>query len=174
MEVGRIKNIAQQLLGDGYSIPVDIIKIAKINNIRLVTDDLSSSMLSGFTYQQGEEKVIGVSKFDGKERQRFTIAHELGHLFLHKKMVNYDQGGVMMFRDGHSSDGTDLKEIQANRFAAEILMPEPDIRKDLAEVKTLDLLTDSGQLDSFVAKLAEKYEVSRQAMMIRLTSLYFG
>jgi len=162
------------ILGDSYSIPVDVTKIAKKQNARLVIDDLSSSGLSGFAYQKDNERIIGVNKLESDERQRFTIAHELGHLFLHKNAVNYDQGGIMLFRDGHSSEGTDHREVQANRFAAELLMPEKDIRLDLAKEQTFDLMTAPSLLQPFVQKMAKKYKVSEQAMSIRLTTLYFG
>lgn len=174
MQNNKIKTLALSILGDSYTIPINVAQIAKRNGIRLISDDLTSSQLSGFAYQKGGQKMIGVNVTESDERQRFTIAHELGHLFLHKNSVNYDQGGLMMFRDGHSSKGIDNKEVQANRFAAELLMPEPDLRKDLAKQKAFDLMTDPGMLQSFVKKMAKRYKVSEQAMSIRLTTLYFG
>jgi len=174
MQVIKIKSLVKEILGGNYSIPVDVKHIAKQLEARLVVDDLSSSSLSGFAYQKNNERIIGVNVTESEERQRFTIAHELGHLFLHKNPVNYDQGGIMLFRNGHSSDGTDRREVQANRFAAELLMPEADIRKDLAKEKTLDLMTDRDLLRPFVVKMAKRYQVSEQAMSIRLTTLYFG
>lgn len=174
MQTNKIKTLVLDILGDAYSIPVDVIKIAKQQGARLVVDDLSSSHLSGFAYQKNNEKIIGVNETESDERKRFTIAHELGHLFLHKNAVNYDQGGIMLFRDGHSSEGTDQREVQANRFAAELLMPEPSIREDLVKEKTFDLMTDPELLRPFVERMAKKYNVSEQAMSIRLTTLYFG
>lgn len=174
MQASKIKGLVLSILGDSYSIPVNVAQIARRNDIRLVVDDLTSSQLSGFAYQKNDQKVIGVNNTESEERQRFTIAHELGHLFLHKNAVNYDQGGIMLFRDGHSSEGTDNKEVQANRFAAELLMPEPNLRQDLAKEKAFDLMTDPSLLQSFVKKMAKKYKVSEQAMSIRLTTLYFG
>lgn len=174
MQTSKIKTMVLDILGDSYSIPIDVAKIAKKNGVRLVVDDLSSSRLSGFAYQKDNERIIGVNEFESDERKRFTIAHELGHLFLHKNAVNYDQGGIMLFRDGHSSEGTDHREVQANRFAAELLMPEQDIRQDLAKEKTFDLMTDPNLLRPLVDKMAKKYKVSEQAMSIRLTTLYFG
>lgn len=174
MQTSTIKKLVIDILGDTYSIPIDVTKIAKNFDIKIIVDDLSSSRLSGFAYQKSGEKIIGVNKLDGDERKRFTIAHELGHLLLHKNSVSYDQGGIMMFRDGHSSEGIDRKEVQANRFAAELLMPEQDIRLDLAKEKTFDLMTTPELLSTFVVRMANKYKVSEQAMYIRLTTLYFG
>lgn len=174
MQNNKIKTLALDILGDSYTLPINVTKLAKEHGAKIVIDDLTSSHLSGFAFQKNNEKIIGVNESESEERKRFTIAHELGHLFLHKNAVNYDQGGIMLFRDGHSSEGTDLREVQANRFAAELLMPEPSIREDLAKEKTFDLMNDSELLRPFVSKMAKKYKVSEQAMSIRLAALYFS
>jgi Zn-dependent peptidase ImmA (M78 family) len=174
MQNSKIKNLVLDILGDSYTLPINVNKLAKDHGTKIVIDDLSSSHLSGFAFQKNNEKIIGVNESESEERKRFTIAHELGHLFLHKNAVNYDQGGIMLFRDGHSSEGTDLREVQANRFAAELLMPEPSIREDLAKEQSFDLMNDPDLLRPFVGKMAKKYKVSEQAMSIRLTTLYFG
>ncbi|UMM63078.1 ImmA/IrrE family metallo-endopeptidase [Aristophania vespae] len=59
---------------------------------------------------------------NGEGRARFTIAHELGHLFLHV----YDQESYIMARTNQSVGNIPPycdSELQANQFAAEILMP---------------------------------------------------
>jgi len=76
----------------------------------------------------------------------------------------------MMFRNSHSSDGTDIKEIEANRFAAELLMPEEKLRADIKKKSGIDLFGDEDKLK----ELAERYQVSEQAMTIRLNTLYFS
>lgn len=55
-------------------------------------------------------------------RQRFTIAHEIGHYYLNH--VSKESSSDVMWRDKVSSDGTEPLEISANAFAAELLMPE--------------------------------------------------
>ncbi|MGH9326658.1 MAG: ImmA/IrrE family metallo-endopeptidase, partial [Terriglobia bacterium] len=68
-------------------------------------------------------------------------------------------------RSPKSSTGTDEKEIEANQFAAELLMP--------VDVLSRDILKLRGKMDveTAINKLASKYKVSVQAMTIRLTSL---
>ena len=56
--------------------------------------------------------------------------------------------------------------MEANLFAAELLMPERLLTKDIAEVESLEL-----DLEDQLEKLAKKYGVSQQAMAIRLSSL---
>lgn len=87
-------------------------------------------------------------------RQRFTIAHELGHKVLHG--VEKDRETPPDFM----SDSHDPDEVEANRFAAELLMPEDYVRAavDVRGIKNL-------------AKLAGLFLVSTGAMKWRLTNL---
>ncbi len=71
-----------------------------------------------------------------------------------------------MRRDTHSSEGTNVREIEANLFAAELLMPEEFLMRDVKRVCLLDLLDEEA-----VKELAQQYKVSAQAMTIRLTTL---
>jgi Zn-dependent peptidase ImmA (M78 family) len=85
-------------------------------------------------------------------RQRFTIAHELGHLFLHH--------GELKFRDHITMLGIDPMEREANQFAAELLMPEWLLRTFMTD-RTVD-------------ELAALFDVSPQAMGIRMQALRRG
>jgi Zn-dependent peptidase ImmA (M78 family) len=101
-------------------------------------------------------------------RQRFTIAHELGHWRLHgKKEVIVDHLVRIDFRDDRASAATHHEEIQANAFAAELLMPSEFI---LLELKKRGLSEAEG-VGEVVEDLAERFEVSQQAMEYRLVNL---
>lgn len=94
------------------------------------------------------------------------MAHELGHLILHR----FDDVHISKQRDGISELGTDREEIEANRFAAELLMPESMIRKSVTNLGGIDPFDQD--LD-IIEKLADQFEVSPQAMNIRLSTLGF-
>lgn len=109
--------------------------------------------------------VITVERRDGPQRRRFTAAHELAHYLLHRDMLS---NGSKLHRD--SLFGADAArnevvpfrpehEVQANKFAADLLMPAAKIRNSFA----------SGQRS--LAELARRFQVSSQAMAIRLRSL---
>lgn len=150
------------------TVPVDVYELAKQLQIDIRKRDFDEE-LSGFAYQKNGEKVIGVNASDGPLRQRFTIAHELGHLFLDPRDdLNYDKKFVLQFRNGLSKEGTDIKEIEANYFAAELLMPEQSLKDELAQFDGLDF-----EDDEVVKQLADKYDVSQQAMSVRLASLHY-
>ena len=75
-------------------------------------DPLSSLVSSGNQFE------IIVAPFSSPQRRRFTIAHELGHFFLH---YDFDESPrEWRFTRG----GSDLAETQANVFASSLLMPE--------------------------------------------------
>jgi Zn-dependent peptidase ImmA (M78 family) len=175
MNPSKIQDVVDWLRTDyNLSAPVNVEWLAKTIGIEIKKDDLEESSLSGFAVQKHGKKYIGVNCMDSHVRQRFTIAHELGHLFLHDDTVNYDQGGVMLFRDDKSSDGSDAKEVEANRFAAELLMPADDLREDISNEGSFDLMNKDPHENAIIKKLAEKYDVSEQAMSVRLTTLYFS
>lgn len=91
------------------------------------------------------------------ERQRFTLAHELGHYFLHSR-----QGGkpLQAFRLG-----TSMAEQEANYFAAELLMPESMFREDF------NSLSNDLDQDGKISRMAQMYHVSFTAASVRLSSL---
>lgn len=95
------------------------------------------------------EATIYVNADQSETRQRFTIAHELGHLLRHRPGVAY--------RDIWSSRGSSVKEIEANQFAANLLMPAWMISA-YAPARS-------------ISDLASMFKVSHDAMSIRLKVL---
>ena len=104
-------------------------------------------------------------------RQRFTLAHELGHLLLHDYTEPHaDRGYVIRFRDGRSSAGRVREEIEANQFAAELLMPR-DLVLQRASALRLEYVPLDAEDDPAVTELARAFGVSRHALLIRLSNL---
>lgn len=152
--------------------PIDLDAIIRLvgAEVRLEKADQE---VSGGLYRLPQSTIIGVNAEHPPVRRRFTIAHELGHLVLHDLPVFVDRtfpangpfAGTPLFKRSHvSSTATDPIEIEANRFAACLLMPRSFLEKDLAEV-AFPVRADD------VDRLATLYEVSAQAMTFRLTNL---
>ena len=145
-------------------VPVETIaRIAGVKVQKVPTDD----ELSGFLYRdiKHDTSIIGINANHSRNRQNFTLAHELGHFFLHKfEDVHVDRSFRIKLRSQVSSDGTDVEEIEANLFAAELLMPNYMLESDIEEFDGVDD-------DESIADLANKYGVSTQAMMFRLAYL---
>ena len=112
--------------------------------------------------------IIVVNENHPEPRKRFTIAHELGHYILHASSPLYvDDVSYSYFRNEESSQANKIQEMQANRFAAELLMPYDKV---LADAKRLNF-ENTDKAAEVIAELADKYHVSQQAMTIRLGQL---
>lgn len=126
--------------------------------------------LSGMVHRRPDGSgVIGVNSEHSDSRQRFTIAHEIGHLLLHgDEEFHIDEKLPLARRDQVSSKAVDPREIEANQFAAELLMPEFLVRKS---VKTLIKEDGDVTVEDAIEDLARTYSVSAVAMTHRLTNL---
>lgn len=100
---------------------------------------------------------IRVNKYEVPERQRFTVAHEIAHYLLHRESIGQGVVDNVLYRSGLTS----RKEAEANRLAAEIVMPEEAVRAALKR---------SGLRPSELAaeELARVFKVSAPAMKVRL------
>ncbi|MCS6284411.1 MAG: ImmA/IrrE family metallo-endopeptidase [Nitrospira sp.] len=127
----------------------------------MIEDDVS-----GMVFKHKGRYIIGINDRHPETRKNFTIAHEMGHIVLHQlDQVHVDKKFPVKLRDDVSSQAIDPHEIEANAFAAALLMPEALLKKDLSEI---DCENEDQRND-----LAEKYGVSRQAMNYRLMNLGF-
>lgn len=145
----------------GPPVPVEEMAIAEgIAVVRSVGDWNES----GFLLRDNVNTIIGINSRHSRKRQRFTIAHELGHWRLHKGKLIVDQSVMIHKRDNVSSQATNIQEIEANQFAADLLMPREFIGRAFDNLR-------HGSRDELVAALAADFDVSAEAMGFRLTNL---
>lgn len=144
---------------DGY-IPVDIEDIVRKEGIYL--DRLSERdayQYSGIaSIDEYGRKVISISDYIHYNRRRFTIAHELGH-----HVLRHVSPAERQHRDNDysfSGNNADWIEVEANKFAAEVLMPDTAINY---------MIKREGVTD--ISELARAFEVSEQAMYYRMLNL---
>jgi Zn-dependent peptidase ImmA (M78 family) len=165
--VARADVAAKQLLdGIGWTKPpVDPARIARdVLGVVVVEVSMPPDM-SGMLVREPDRVVIGVNEGHSDPRRRFTIAHELGHFHLHKgRPIIIDSDVRVNFRDSVSSLATDREEIEANRFAAALLMPDHMVRSSVAHAA----FTTAPEL---VDRLAKSFGVSRAALNFRLVNL---
>jgi len=121
--------------------------------------------LAGMLVRGDGHILLGVNSLHHPNRQRFTIAHECSHLWLHHDEVHIDRSFRIKKRDAVSSLAIDPDEIEANRFAAELLMPYAMLKNDLLDY---DIDVENEQ---DIHELAKRYEVSIQAMTHRITNV---
>ena len=139
-----------------------------IPNLRIAfSDELPSRISGAIAYDKEKERfIILINPTKSKTRQYFTLAHELGHYMLHAEhlkqeelIVDHDniwgEGNILYREDnGVSRD----MEIEANNFAASLIMPEDLVRKSWKALQDVD-------------ECADLFQVSTLAMSIRLERL---
>lgn len=140
-----------------HNLTLDVEKLVQfIPGVRLEYVNMDST-LSGSLSKQGDIWLIRVNQLHSKTRQRFSIAHELGHFIYHKDDEK-EFVDTTFFR-GLNSDNL---EYTANKFASELLMPEEQVRQ----------LIDKDNVRG-VAELAAKFNVSSAAMLYRVKELNY-
>lgn len=150
----------EQLLID-FSIssaPVNVEEIAKKFNIFI--SQAPSKEFSGLLYRKEDVAFMAINSSEPLVRQRFTIAHELGHYFLHISKDTFIE-----YRDNDRNAIKGPKEIEANEFAAALLMPRKFIEKEIKNFE--NKVIDSEK----IIYLAKKFHVSEEAMNFRLINL---
>ncbi|PYB70011.1 ImmA/IrrE family metallo-endopeptidase [Rhizobium wuzhouense] len=146
-------------------LPVPVEAVAKTLDISVKFAPYSEGDLAGMLILQ-PRPTIAVNSAHHRNRQRFTIAHEIGHFLLHKKeSIHIDEKMAVLYRDKNSSMAINPQEVEANHFAAELLMPKRILLKDLAN-KQIDL-----EEDEILLNLAKRYGVSQQAMAFRIANI---
>jgi len=143
--------------------PINVSNIAKNLGITVLEATMPQQDISGFIAKQGDDKLyIYVNENEHINRQRFTIAHELAHYYLHYKDsedILKTKDGVLDFvkyRNGQTYDSENNEEREANALAAELLVP----------FNALKDLWNNGHTD--VTYLAHVFAVSVEMMIIRL------
>ncbi|MCK6232821.1 MULTISPECIES: ImmA/IrrE family metallo-endopeptidase [Stenotrophomonas] len=137
-------------------MPVKIGALAKAFGLNVLASTLPAG-ISGEIRPVASSYQIKVNRHDSAARQRFTLAHELAHFLLHRAEIGEGISDDVLYRSSLS----DQREAQANRLAADILMPLELVRRETqarAGMSRADLIAD----------LAELFSVSTVAMEIRL------
>jgi Zn-dependent peptidase ImmA (M78 family) len=157
---------AQELLEQAGidRLPVPIEEIARTLGAQ-ITYEAFDGEVSGMLYREKSRTLIGVNSAHASTRQRFTLAHEIAHLEMHPgKPVFIDRLVRVNWRDGTS----DKEEMEANAFAAELLMPRKFMTTEIDR-----LIARSRQIapEQLIAELATTFRVSQEAMRYRLVNL---
>jgi Zn-dependent peptidase ImmA (M78 family) len=144
--------------------PVPIEKIAKQLGASIAYEAFEGDV-SGMLYRDDDRVLIGVNSTHAPTRQRFTLAHEIAHLQLHEgQPIFIDRLVRINWRDGTSA----REEVEANAFAAELLMPRKFMTREIERA-----MSKAHQIapDQLILALAETFRVSHEAMRYRLVNL---
>jgi len=149
---------AKIILNFQQAPPVDVVGLAEALGIRVWELSDLPATVSGKLFRDpvhggSSQYSIGVNANEHFERKRFTVAHEIAHYILHRNKIQTELVDDTMYR---SPLVTSAEEAQANKLAADILMPLQLIQK----------MIQNGVTD--VDVLANLFQVSGTAMRIRL------
>ena len=144
-------------------IPVNPVILAHRLGIQVLNAKFYDSTVVGMIVKEGSNITILVNEGDQPYRKRFTIAHEIGHYFLHLtddgEIVDGDANLFRQARDDQKSITPEARrEIQANMFAAALLMPADAVKEQWVSLKS-------------IKKLARRFSVSESSMGFRVDAL---
>jgi len=147
--------VAQSFLERHWNqlLPVDPVAIAQAAGVR-VYQNSEMGRYAGWFYDEGGVPIIEYNANDPLVRQRFTIAHELGHFALSHGARPRDSA------EAFSLGNYDPVEADANKFAAELLMPSAVVN---------GMIRTHGITD--FERLASMFNTSAVAMKYRLKNL---
>ena len=152
------------------SFPIPIIKICTNMGFKIYTQELPSN-IGGYIVIDGElkerfqsDRIISVNCEESSMRRRFTVAHELGHF-----LFDFDPNESILFYNAFEQDHAEGEnrdeELRANRFAAELLMPEAEFVKKFQEYK----VAYRDQLYDIVQALSDYFLVPPKAVKRRIS-----
>jgi|APTNR8051073442_1049403.scaffolds.fasta_scaffold05222_4 Zn-dependent peptidase ImmA (M78 family) len=144
-------------------LPVKLGSLALELGVRGIKVSSLRTGVSGQITNENGQYIIRVNRNEARERQRFTIAHELAHYLLHRHVIDSSPDGItdnVLYRSG----APERMEYEANRLAADLIMPIDLVKRKLME--------DFGGIvtEATIESLAASLQVSKAAMEIRLSS----
>jgi hypothetical protein len=162
-EYKRIQDPTKEILQRHLSeYPVKLGRLAKELGVSIKVSSMNTGV-SGQITREGGHYLNRVNRHEARERQRFTIAHELAHFLLHKSVIDSSPDGIkdnVLYRSGEP----ERIEYEANRLAADIVMPMALVQKVLQEE------FDGVVTEATIESLAARFQVSKAAMEIRLST----
>lgn len=139
----------------------DIEEVVKALNGSIIYD--SSCLDEAYIIKSSNEKFeIHLGNVSNRQRMRFSIAHELGHLFLHMNYLSFDEWSKIEIGTTHARNTNipySIYESDANEFAGAFLMPK-DRFLEIAN----DCIDDGYYI---LSKIAKKFDVSVEAVNVR-------
>lgn len=140
--ISEIENVARDVLAEAYQKidgnklvpPIKLKKILDANSLNLKLATFKKDEILG-AYDKNK-KTIYISENEIYPRKAFTIAHELGHYFLH----NDKQAELFYRSDALQMEQSEQEESEANAFAAALLMPKHLVKRYWEQFKSTTIL----------------------------------
>lgn len=149
----KAEEAARSTLQDNFifQAPIPVEELVEYEGLGLIRTRFDDGEIAGVINL--ETKYLLVSSTDSETRQRFTIAHELGHWMLHKEQMKENKNLAVLYRKPLGREEDSLEQ-EANCFAANLLVPE-------------DMLKEALHRNLDEVSLASHFKVSRAVIGFR-------
>ena len=152
------------------NIPVNIEGMIRSYDIELDKNaDLPSGIHGQIERDASGQYKISIQKTDHYYRKRFTMAHELAHFLFHKEQIGDGVNDDRMYRSTNNKISPEL-EIEANKYAAAILMPDKSVLEYAIDRGVLSM-QDGIIVEDALKELAIAFQVSTEAMKYKINKL---
>src|SRR4051794_24151087 len=141
-------------LDDASPVPCILTLVEERAGLPVVVGALPNDV-AGALWRNGTGSIVWVNAAQSVERQRFTVAHELGHVCCGHEGTAIDTDATLF------GQGRDSHEVQANAFAAELLAPRVGVEALVEPDPTLE----------DVVRLAAHFGISTVAALYRCSTL---
>jgi Zn-dependent peptidase ImmA (M78 family) len=152
------RQVLERHLGE---VPVKLGAIAKDLGVEVKLSSLPLNVSGQIAKIDGRYE-IKINRHESRQRQRFTLAHELAHFLLHRDIID-GMGGKLTDNVLYRSGAAEHVEYEANRLASQIVMPETALQEAFSRY-------GENLSETTVELLAEQFGVSKAAMEIRVAA----
>lgn len=157
--MNNLTKIVNELIYD-YNLnieeAIDIEGLIRKMNIRLVSTELEEGILGASKVEGLKRLIVISSKVYNEEQKRFTLAHELGHILIHRGTHYFSK------EDLATICTCKQKEDEADRFAVELLLPSKFIR---------NIIKENDVNFELIKQISKKYRMSLTSTAIRVAEL---
>ena len=156
------RNMARKVIKD-YTlskVPTDLMKIFQRLGLKYIELNDAEDIEGAIIEIENKPAIAVLNRAKPIQRQRFTLAHELGHIFLKQsKRDLYDAEQSRLDAENPMARTKPPKEVEADIFASELLIPYEQLKKYHSEINNID-------------KLISIFQVSKQAMTLAIMNYW--
>lgn len=154
------------MISRGENVPIDVARLAEKNGaVVLQKCGLEERGLAGLSLKNELHRVISVNNSLNRQKRRFMLAHELGHIICSTEqqniIVDSDYGKAL------SLDSEDRHEREATLFAISLLIPKKNLLLSIKSINEKKI-----EFSKMVKLLAEEYDTEEWVIMFRIARLF--
>lgn len=151
------REMARKVLKDYdlSEVPTDLLKVFQQLGLKYIELNDAEDIDGAILEIGGKPAIAVLNKAKPISRQRFTLAHELGHIFLsHAQRDAYDPEEIREDQNTFTETSKPSREKEADAFASELLIPSERLKENVADINNIEKLADIFQVSRAAVTLA--------------------